>query len=275
MKLHTSFVRYVGAGLTPALGTDAVPSGLPLVGSAVDLTGIIARCVHSVINGNPVQRLGLFYHYAGGGPAPTVVVTAYVYVAETNSWFSLGSITLTTDVVGFLGVMGDVLPKKSTQPMDPGDAADTLEVVLVAAKPGGCPDGTFTFGAVFDTATGSGPITATVDETTLAKDATLKAGTFGALTALSDGANLSAVPIEYKTVAVSLDAGAAGWVQLHDAASLPANTAVPIASVYAIGPCVVRFVRPKFLVGANWCISSTMRTKTITAFTLACAGVEV
>ena len=113
------------------------------------------------------------------------------------------------------------------------------------------------------------------DPTTGAAYVTNKSGTFAPLTALSDGALITAGPVEYKTLCVNLDAGAYGWVQLHDAASLPGNGAVPIASVYAVGPCVVRFAPVKFALGSCWCVSSTMRTKTITSFTLASASVEV
>jgi hypothetical protein len=109
-------------------------------------------------------------------------------------------------------------------------------------------------------------------EASLAK---LTPGTPSAKDALSDGALLSAVPVEYKTVSIDLDAGASGWVQLHNAAAIPANGQVCVAEQYAIGPCTVQFEGCKFTTGAYWCLSSTMRTKTITAFTLACASTEV
>lgn len=95
------------------------------------------------------------------------------------------------------------------------------------------------------------------------------------LTALSDGAVLSATPVTYPLIAIHVDAGASGWLQLHNVASIPANAEVCVKQVPVTGPCTVEFTNLAFSVGAYWCLSSTSRVKTITAFTLCCAGVEV
>ena len=100
------------------------------------------------------------------------------------------------------------------------------------------------------------------------------ASTPAALSALADDGQLDAAVLEPKSIRIDLDAGAFGWVQLHDSAGVPANGAVCIREVYAVGPCTVHFSAIKFATRGYWCLSSTMRTKTITAFTLACAGLE-
>jgi hypothetical protein len=152
MELSTTFRRRVGAVSTdPVLGSDVLPTGLPNVGDAVDNLGIVARCIHSTVMDNPVQRIALFYHYTGVGPAPAVVVTPYCYVRETNSWYQLGiAVTLTADSVGFIDSIAGILPMRTMQPMDTGDTLDSLEVCLLAALPAGAPNGLYDFGAVFD-----------------------------------------------------------------------------------------------------------------------------
>ena len=100
-------------------------------------------------------------------------------------------------------------------------------------------------------------------------------GADSALTALSDGAVLSASPAKYKAIRVHVDAGAAGWVQLHNLAAEPLDGVVPVDIRYVTGPGGAEFLQREFSVGCYWCLSSTMRTKTKTATTLACASVEV
>jgi hypothetical protein len=100
-------------------------------------------------------------------------------------------------------------------------------------------------------------------------------GADSALTALSDGAVLSAAPVKYKAIRVHVDAGAAGWVQIHNLAAEPADGVVPVDVRYVTGPGGAEFLQREFSVGCYWCLSSTMRTKTKTATTLACASVEV
>ena len=151
MELQTTFVRRVGgAGTTPVLGSDTLPTGLPAVGSAADNLGNIVRANHSFIEGQPIQRLAVVYVYAGGGAAPSVPVTAYAYAKDTDTWYVLGSATLTNGVLSYVDVLGGVLPKKTPAMDGTTDMLDSVEVVLLASSPVGAPDGTYTFGAVFD-----------------------------------------------------------------------------------------------------------------------------
>ena len=99
-------------------------------------------------------------------------------------------------------------------------------------------------------------------------------GTPGALGALADGGSLSAVPVTYKRISVTVGTGAAGWVQIHNSAGVPADGSVCLEEYYASGPCTVEFDDVSFANGAYWCMSSTARIKTITATTLCCAGVR-
>ena len=101
MELSTTFRRRVGAVSTdPVLGSDVLPTGLPAVGSAADNLGIVCRCIHAFVSENPVQRVALFHHYTGAGPAVPVVVTPYCYVRETNSWYRLGLPMTMTSRIG-------------------------------------------------------------------------------------------------------------------------------------------------------------------------------
>lgn len=151
MELSKLFQRRVGAGSLPLLGSDVLPTGLPAIGSAADNLNIVARCIHPFVADNPVQRVAIFHHYAGAGPAVAVPVTAYCYVRETDSWYRLGAaVSCTTDVTTFVDSIAGVLPMAATQPMEAGDSTNSLEMCFLAALPVGAPDGTYTFGIAFD-----------------------------------------------------------------------------------------------------------------------------
>lgn len=135
-----SFTRFIGAGLSPLLGSDLAPVAL---NTRADNLQFIDHAAGEL----PVHRLAVAYHYTGAGPAPSVVVDAYLYDFTTHRFYKLASATLVNGVLNSID-----LPSPIHVDDGGGAAPETLEVVLVPIAAGGEPDGTYEFGSAFDTA---------------------------------------------------------------------------------------------------------------------------
>lgn len=307
MRLHHRFERWKGAG---------PPSGAVLVGAETAATlasarpnpstDFIATMVYRDSTGWPVHRVLFAYK----GPATSaVLVTAYVWDSNTESWFRIGTaVTVTTGIMALFDFPGlaNLVPNKAT--LDSGaSSGSSTEMAFIVTDPGGAMlDGNHVFVTAPDVTTTEG-LDATVlgavtvvggaTEATLATratEATLAslnakgaAATAVTSTALAASKILLAGPGTLKAAAGVLDATAGTgtyYVQMLDSGTLPADGVV----THLLTPIVINHVNglpdefgfddripPQGIAaaaGAVMVLSTTLANKTIGGAFLLAAG---
>jgi hypothetical protein len=147
MKYPKRFDRDLGATATnPLLGSDVLPTTL----SPAAQRGLLgASNMHAAtpanINGYPVQRVSVGYFYTGAGVAPDIAATVWIWDGNTERWFKTGSGTLKNATVQWFDAPALCNPPQGVMTGQATGTSGSIDVLVVPEKPGGAPDGTYTF----------------------------------------------------------------------------------------------------------------------------------
>jgi len=156
MRFHRKFERFVG-GPSPALGSDATPTGPP----TVDNDNVLNSRFYGPSD-TPLQTI--IVAYKGPALAPALACRIFIWEEVTQSWYAVGA-------------SKDLQPGETTSfnlftPTTKigGEGAGSAEIAVVVSGALGAPAGTYTFALVGDTSTvedvtiGSITVPATVNQ---------------------------------------------------------------------------------------------------------------
>jgi len=145
MRFPKKIVRYLGAGLSPLLGSDADPTTLtPAQQAAYKGKDNVLTARGNNINGFPVQRVAAGYVFDGVGAPGNMPVSVFVFDDNTGRWFKIANAALAIplNTIVFLDVC-TLLDFPNTREGEGMQSTGALEIAIVPQAPAGAPDGTY------------------------------------------------------------------------------------------------------------------------------------
>jgi len=136
MRFQHQFLRQVGAGPNPVLGSDAAPTTSQQQGA-----DNVLNARFESISGWAMQRIAIAYK----GPPGALTLPAKIYLWDdhTESWYQMGgTVGLAPGAFSFFNTISLILPPQGVLS---SSSAGSLEAALVVSPAGGDPAGVYSF----------------------------------------------------------------------------------------------------------------------------------
>lgn len=147
MRFPKKFVRYIGAGLSPLLGSDVDPTTLTPAQQKAYLGNdnvLVSRPQNTA--GFPMQRVVVGWSYTGAGAPATAPVSVFIWDDLSLRWYKVyhaSTVSIPANNVSFLDVCS-LLDFPVSAPGEGLQPTGALEYAIVVTAPVAAPDGTYT-----------------------------------------------------------------------------------------------------------------------------------
>jgi len=147
MRFPNKFVRYIGAGLSPLLGSDVDPTTLsPYVQKQYlgNDNVLVSRTLN--VGGFPMQRVAIGWSYSGAGAPAVAPVTVFIWDDNSERWYKVyhaSVVSIPVNNITFLDVC-TLLDFPHTTPGAGMLPTGALEYAILVGAPVAAPDGMYT-----------------------------------------------------------------------------------------------------------------------------------